>query len=151
MAASAFKAAYSDWKLVKTRGVVQIVFEVPLADADAVYDVVGGMPDAARERWFGIAPLHGVKEATVEPKARRDFRDLPPAQQAALRCNDATFRAFLNEERGYQAENADDAAEAVRELCAVASRAELSSNHAARVIWHQLDSQYQAWKAVEHA
>jgi hypothetical protein len=29
-APSAFGAAYSDWKIIRTRGVIQIVFEVPI-------------------------------------------------------------------------------------------------------------------------
>lgn len=54
---AAFTATFADWKLVKTRGVVQLVFEVPVEKADAAYNVLGGMPDAAQERWFAIARL----------------------------------------------------------------------------------------------
>lgn len=54
---TAFRATYSDWKLVKTRAVVQVVMEVPLSDADAAYEVLGGMPVHGNERWFGIAAL----------------------------------------------------------------------------------------------
>ena len=56
----AFRGTYSDWRLVKTRGVVQVILEIPLADADMAYQILGGMPDASRERWFGIAPLSGA-------------------------------------------------------------------------------------------
>ena len=40
MTAAAFRASYSDWKLIKTRSVVQIVFEVPLEAADEAYQVL---------------------------------------------------------------------------------------------------------------
>jgi hypothetical protein len=159
---TAFRAAYSDWKLVKTRGVVQIVFEVPLAESDAAYDVVGGMPDVSKERWFGIAAIK-VREATERAKpgqeatpdpdrakpAKRDWRDVQPAAQAGIRCAEATFRAFLNEVKKYGVTHHEEAAEAVRELCGVNSRVELGTKHAARVIWHQLDAEYQAWLAKE--
>lgn len=155
---AAFRAAYSDWKLVKTRQVVQIVFEVPLADADTAYDLLGGMPAPAAERWFGIAALSPAAQATPLPVpdkpqagAKRDWRDLAPQQQAGIRCEEPTFTAFLKEERRDDWYEAPDAAECVRLICGVASRSELGTNQKARVIWHKLDNAFQAWKALEHA
>jgi hypothetical protein len=89
---TAIKATYSDWKLVKTRGVVQIVFEVPLAEADSAYELLGGMPITANERWFGIAAIK--QEAAAKPRQdapqhsrpdgakRMDWRNMQPAAQA---------------------------------------------------------------------
>jgi len=104
---SAFKASYADWKLIKTRGVVQVVMEVPLADADAAYKVLGGMPDFGKEVWFGIAPIQlpaPAKEKPAQPQpkiptagAKRDWRDMQPAQQAGIRCAEPIFVAFLKE------------------------------------------------------
>lgn len=155
---TAFKATYSDWKLVKTRQVVQIVFEVPLAEADAAYELLGGMPAPASERWFGIAALRGSEPAKPQPVpdkpqagAKRDWRDILPAQQAGIRCDDAAFVAFLREERSDDWIEAREPAECVRLICGIASRAELGTNQRARMIWKQLDDQFQAWKAVEHA
>lgn len=159
----AFRGTYSDWRLVKTRGVVQVILEVPLADADAAYQILGGMPDASKERWFAVAPL--AKEVIndvsgrledVRPlltldkpaAAKRDWRDLGPAQQAGIRCEESTFIAFLTEERPDDWYESDNAAECVRLICGVQSRSELATNQKARVIWHQLDDQYQAWMKV---
>lgn len=165
----AIAATFVDFKNVKTRRVLQIIFEVPQHQAKAALDMLG-MPDAATERWFGIAALKPETEvmqddrrlvelSTSRPdqvsqprpdRAKRDWRDLPASQQAALRCEDAMFRAFLTEESGYgRIENAIYAAATVRNICHVDSRADLDTNHKARVIWHQLDSQYQAWLAKE--
>jgi hypothetical protein len=84
--------------------------------------------------------------------AKRDWRDLQPAAQAGIRCSEPMFWAFLNEGRHhYNVKAETEAAEAVREICGVNSRVELGTRHAARVIWHQLDAEYQAWKALEHA
>lgn len=156
---TAFRAIYADWKLIKTRSVVQVVLELPVEQANAAYEVLGGMPVAGKERWFAVAALApGAAAAKPDPvdqprpdRAKRDWRDLPASQQAALRCNDRLFQAFLSEEQKLQGwvGSDNDAACAVRELCHVSSRADLDTNHKARVIWHQLDSQYQAWLAKE--
>ena len=58
---TAFQATYSDFKLVKTRKVVQIVLEVPLEAAGHAYNVLGGMPTFGNEQWFAVARL--IKEA----------------------------------------------------------------------------------------
>jgi hypothetical protein len=153
---TAFKATYSDWKLVKTRQVVQIVFEVPLAEADAAYELLGGMPAPASERWFGIAALAPKPEPRPVPDkplagAKRDWRDLPPSQQAGIRCEEPSFVSFLKEERSDDWHESQDAAECVRLICGITSRSELGTNQKARVIWAQLNSQFEAWKALEHA
>lgn len=151
---SAFRATYSDWKLVKTRGVVQIVFEVPLADADKAYEILAGMPNPASEQWFGIAAISAGSEqvkSTSTARTKRDWRDLAPAAQAAIRCEEIPFKVFLQEERPDDWHEANDPVECVRLICGVASRSELATNQKARVIWHQLDEQFQAWKALEHA
>jgi len=158
---TAFRATYSDWKLIKTRGVVQVVMEVPLADADEAYDVLGGMPVHGKERWFGIAALKSTtKEAPAQPRqesppssrpdgARRPWRDLSPQQQAGMHGNDPIFEAFLKEQRPDDWHEAQEAAACIRLICGVASRSELITNHKARVIWKQLDDEFQAWRALE--
>lgn len=163
---AAFRGTYSDWRLVKTRAVVQVIFEVPLADADAAYEVLGGMPVHGNERWFGIAAIKSTaEESAAKPRqstspitptdgaarGKMDWRDVQPAAQAGIRCSEPTFAAFLREQHEDDWHEAPDAAECVRLICGVNSRADLGTNHKARVIWTQLDSQYQAWKALEHA
>lgn len=82
-------------------------------------------------------------------RGKMDWRDMQPAAQAVLRCKDATFRAFLREVKRYGHCNEEEAAIAVRDFCGVKTRADLGTVHAARVIWHQLDAEYQAWLAKE--
>jgi hypothetical protein len=148
--------------LIKTRGVVQVVMEIPLADADEACEVLGGMPVHGKERWFGIAALKAPQreEARAEPRqspppgpptggAKREWRDLPPSQQAGIRCDEPTFAAFLREERKDDWAEEPDPVDCVYLICGIASRSELATNHKARVIWHQLDSAYQGWLALE--
>jgi hypothetical protein len=82
---------------------------------------------------------------------RMDWRDVQPAAQAGIRCEDPVFKAFMDEVHCLAEWNGFTTAEAVRAFCGVKSRSELSTNHKARVIWHQLDSEFSAWKALEHA
>ena len=150
----AFRATYSDLKLIKTRQCVQIVFELPLADFDAAYEVLGGLPDSSKETWFGIAPIRtGAQPQPTQPPAgaKRDWRDLQPAQQAGIRCGEPIFAAFLKENYQKEWRETGEAADCVRFLLNIHSRAEINTNHKVRMAWHQLDEQYGAWKALEHA
>jgi len=79
--------------------------------------------------------------------AKRPWEDFQPAQQAGIRSNDVRFEQFLEEEYPAQWRELQDAAECIRSICGVHSRAELGTDHAKRVIWHQLDKHFQAWDA----
>lgn len=93
-------------------------------------------------------PVKAKKERA--PKEKAEWRELTPTAQAILRCKDVPFRTFLSEKHGYQLApiSEEDAAIAVRAICFVRSRSELSTNHKARVIWHGLDSEFTAWKSL---
>lgn len=152
---TAFRATFSDMKLVKTRQVAQLIFEIPLSEFDAAYEVLGGMPNPASERWFGIAAIKEVKArpdqtAPKPDRAKRDWRDIAPSQQAGIRCEEPVFAAFLREKYPDEWHEAPDTADCVRLICAVDSRTKLNDGPS-RVIWHQLDEQFGAWKALEHA
>jgi hypothetical protein len=82
---------------------------------------------------------------------KRNWRDLPPPQQAGIRCDEPSFGIYLKETYPDDWHESQDAAACVRLICAVHSRAELGTNQKARVMWHQLDQQYQAWLALENA
>lgn len=85
-------------------------------------------------------------------REKMDWRDVQPAAQAGIRSNEPAFWAFLREVKIYpDVEDADTAATAIRHICKVHSRSEFSTDHRKRVLWHQLDSEFSAWKALEHA
>lgn len=82
----------------------------------------------------------------------RDWRQISPAQQAGIRCNDPEFVAFLREERPDDwHESMEDPEECVRLICGVASRRELSENRGAMNVWQNLDEQFLTRKALERA
>ena len=167
MTQAVFRGTYSDWKPVKTRRVIQIVFEVPWEAHDEAYQALGGMPDPSTERWFGIARIRevpapslsgvsssGEREPVSDPglateRGRRKFNELTYAQQAGLRCNDAIYRAFLREAWAAKATNADEAAEAIREICQVESRKDIRADTVAEEIWLALEHQFSTWTLKE--
>jgi hypothetical protein len=89
-------------------------------------------------------------ETPVQDPEKQKWRDLGPVKQAALRCRDPVFWAFLKEEKKLRAHSQDEAADIVRLLCAVSSRADLAINASARVTWNGLDDHFQAWKAAQN-
>ena len=83
---------------------------------------------------------------------RKPWSELSPVTQAALRCKDPVFRAFLKET--YPRDDDDifaeeEAAHTVRAICEIESRRELADHSNAQAIWHALDNLFQAWKARE--
>jgi hypothetical protein len=82
---------------------------------------------------------------------RKPWSELSPVTQAALRCKEPVFWAFLRE-NGYTTKNIEDeerAAHVVRSVCEVQSRRELAEPCIAQAIWHDIDNLFQAWKAKE--
>lgn len=79
------------------------------------------------------------------PKQRTDWREVQPAAQAGIRCADENFRRYLYFAHGTTANTADEAADAIRKMCNIKSRTELSSNHKARALWHSIDGAYREW------
>jgi hypothetical protein len=143
--AAAFQGTIHSFKTIPSRSVVSITVEVD----------IGQLADVARiaehGAWVAVARLQAKKEETKAlPAPKRDWRDLPPAQQAGIRAEDALFAAFLKEEWSDDWHEAQgDAAECIRLICHVESRAELASNHKARILWNSLDNAFQAWSAKE--
>jgi hypothetical protein len=71
------------------------------------------------------------------------------SNQAALRCTDARFKAFLTEEYNLVRNASDeDAAEMVRHICGVKSRRELDVEGEAKDNWVELEGKFLAWLLV---
>jgi len=154
---SAFRATYSDFRLVRGRKVVQFVFEVPLELAGEAYQVLGGMPNPASEVWCGIARLDPSRSPLPAETAPRPERNQPaapggksPAQIAGALCAQSLFQDYLlnkhvNEWWAAAAwiDGRDEiAAECVRKICNVESRSELTDQNAE---WNGLKLAYRLW------
>lgn len=143
---TAIRGTYSDLKFIRSRKVAQVVVEIPIEEAGQ-FTALFGTPNPATETWVAMARLNpeaAKQEALALPPERRKFSNLPPATQAGIRCSERAFWRFLNERKAYEIHSQDDAAEAVRELCEVKSRAELNTTEAGSH-WHVLNAEYEVW------
>lgn len=149
MSAAAFKAVYSDMKLVRTRSVAQVVLEIPIEQTKAFIDAFG-VPVPGKETWCAIARLDLTKAASEAAKAEkpaRKWEHISPAQQAGIRCEEKPFRVFLVETIAQEKSdlNEEEAAEAVRAFCGVMSRSDIGKTERSSNAWHKLDTDYQFW------
>lgn len=129
-----FSATYSDWKLIRTRKVVQIVLEVPLEAADHAYQVVGGMPKAGEETWFAVARL---KEQPIKAPPQPVHRLV---QRAGILCNDQEFINFC------QIKHSLAPKLAIYKLCEISSRKELATNQQAQILFERLLGEFEGWR-----
>jgi hypothetical protein len=141
---AAIQGNYADLKYIKTRSVVQVVVEVPIEQAHMITDAFG-WPQPGKEIPVAVARL---KPGPVEPKEKRKFEDLPPSQQAGIRCNDPGFQEWCMErlaETDFQFSDTDNAVELaaahVRMQCAVGSRSQLNGPIASKR-WEALNEKY---------
>lgn len=159
MTAAAFRAAYSEWKVIKTRATVQLVFEIPIELADQAYQALGGMPIAAKEVWCGIARIDpkavqrpAVSQAAAEAP-RPELQAPNPAgaakernrlaQQAGILCNERLFRLFLAEKFEMPIPDPEGAKQIIYEHCNVTSRKDLTPEN---VGWSDITLAYALWK-----
>lgn len=150
---AAFSATFADWKLVKTRACVQIIFEVPVEKADEAYKILGGMPVAATESWFAIARLN--ESAVVADAPAANSPSSAPAagatnrltKRAAMLSNDPLFLKYLQTTMPNKFfENAIGAAAHVRDFCHVASRKDILPGTEAATRLDLLESAFICWR-----
>lgn len=153
--AAIIEAEYVEWKMVKTRKALQLIFEVPLEHQALVQAALGTpMPDTstpvAIARMMTAAQLNrGIEAITAPTPALEDEPHKPPrplSQVSAILCNIVAFRRFLHEEHGFDViPTVDEAADWVREHCGVQSRREFDTDDAAAANFRHLRNAYDAW------
>lgn len=99
---------------------------------------LAGAPIGSRYM-VALVGLNDDETPKERDKERRQWHELTPASQSAIRCNEKAFQLFM------KVGNAEDAAEAVRKACEVSSRSEISTSDRARDKWEHLDAAYQQW------
>lgn len=112
---------YSDFKLVKTRSVAQIVIEVPIEKAQEAIALFG-VPQPGAEVPVAVARLVNVQERPALPKPKKHWDEMPRSQQAGILCADERFQKWA------ASDDAEEAAKALRRQCGVSSRSELDTN-----------------------
>jgi hypothetical protein len=142
-APAAIQAQLVDVRNVSSHKCVRLEIHVPAEQAGLVMAAFG-WPTMADPVPVALARLNLepiAKPATDKP--RTPFAQLPLAQQAAMRCDEIGFRAFIRE-RGGKAADALEAATFVRLHCAVSSRKDIVEGTTAGERWKALDADYYA-------
>ena len=135
---AAIQASYSDYRRVKGRKVLQLIFEVPLEQAPMVHDAFGE-PSPDGSTWVGIAKI----DLTARPEERKPVK---LSNRAAMLCKDDQFAAYLKQRYPLLTVNSsDDAAEFVRISCCIKSRSELDQNDFAADLYRKIEAEYDHW------
>jgi hypothetical protein len=117
---------------------VRLTVEVPAELAAAVIDTFG-WPTHAEPVPVALARMAEVPKGDPAPTAKSY------AAEAAVLCKDRRFQLFI------EAVDYDSAAVAVRERCAIKSRAELIAGSPPGELWRKLVEEFNGWLAAERA
>lgn len=151
---SVIAGVYADLRQVKSRGVWQLVLDIPAEKVEGMVELFG-MPRQDEPTWLAVARLkvspgpvhavHGVAAegnpplpSTVPGESKRE-RTLP--EKVGMRCNDKRFQEWLYS-KGRVTGDADGAAYWVRSECGVKSRSEILPGTEAAAAWLKLETQY---------
>lgn len=133
-----FNGSYADFKPVKTRSVWQVVIEIP-AERAAEFVKLFGVPLPGQEQPVAVALIRPQAKEAEPDKPKKHWNEMLYSQRAGIRCGDTKFKLWLST----RYPNATcDAAELVRKICGVNSRADLNENHEAAEKFDKLDTQY---------
>jgi hypothetical protein len=156
------EAEYVEWRMVKTRSSLQLIFEVPLERQEQVMRALGvPLPNVSTP--VAIARLVPAAERSnvVQIEDHRPPEDMPldddphkpprPLSQiAGILCNSGAFQCFIQEgSDGWDHRpTTDEAAEWLRANCGIKSRAELNTNAEAIRRFKRIRAEYEAWRLV---
>lgn len=142
-------ATYSDFKIVRTRSVAQIVLELPIEQAQGFVDMFG-LPIPGSEIHVAIARL---REAPAEAKpvdvskserGKELYRSKDAMEQAAIRacilCDDLKFQLWASKHSIPGAHSTT--AEWLRAELRIKSRNEISSNARAYKAFLAIEEEY---------
>ena len=153
--ARAIRANFSDWRTVKSRKSLQLIFEVPLEQQAEVLKMLGApLPDSPQ--WCGIALLQDPDEEPkpVDPRADaarergRQAYAMSDAMEkartrAVLLCKDVKFRKWIARDIPEIAVASVDMAEDIlRAELKIQSRREIATNERAFRAFVAMESDY---------
>ena len=137
MSQAVVRGTYADFKLVKTRSVVQMIIEVPIEEAQKVTNSFG-IPTPSEEKWVAVALLDN-RRIEVNTRASKAI------QQAGILGNDITFGTFLQTKVPEVIPNkVETIVQGIRALTGVRSRSEFTTNNTALQIWEKLYDEYKS-------
>lgn len=137
MTDAVMQGAYSDFKVIKSRKVIQMVVEFPI-ESSASFVEMFGIPQPHEEQWVAVALMN--KTAVT-----RNETAMKAIQDAGILCKSSSFGKWLRDERGMTEVNPEDSnsiAQSLRAILGIRSRSELQTDSEALKVWHALKSSY---------
>ena len=146
---AAIKGCFSDFKIIKTRKLAQLIIEIPIEQADAALATLGGIPRSDSERWVALARLDltASQQPLPHPREKRErlpFHELPMPVQAGIKSDDEGFALWMTE--NYPSTTEKTCAGAIRDYCCVESRADIQPGTVAGDLWIELLRQYERYR-----
>lgn len=152
---------YADLRQVKSRGIWQLVIDVPSGDAEKMVEAFG-LPRQDEPTWLAVARLKNPPGARAATNTVVATADAPPprshavvpggakktyslSQRVGMTCTDRAFWRWLDDQRGTAPGITDeqDAAIWVRRKCGVESRAEIKVGTDAAKAWEHVSLQFE--------
>lgn len=119
----------------------------PGATPDEIDFIVGAPRMAAFMLKLVDRAIAAVRQGAPKQHAQRKRRDF--AAEAAMKCDDPVFRAFLEERHSLERPlTSDRAAQRLRLILNIKSRKELNENSDAAERWQDFRAAFEAWKRV---
>ncbi|MEN5277327.1 hypothetical protein ABE527_10280 [Brucella sp. TWI432] len=96
-----------------------------------------------------IKSARNNQEPQQQQTRRQHKREKDFAAEAAMKCDDAVFRAFLEERHGLERPlTPDRAAQRLRSILNIKTRKELNESSAAAERWQDFRAAFEVWKRV---
>lgn len=147
---AAIQAEFVDTKRIKTRSVLQLIFECPIELEPHIMATLGWpKPETSLPVAVARLTIEAMRATMADdvgtpekPATKRHFRDLKRAAQAAMKCQDDDFCSWLF--TGYAdkfpSANLPDAL--LKRALGITSKAELDSNEDAGRRWDALLTEF---------
>lgn len=132
---SAIAGTFADFKIIKTRSVLQIVVEIPIEQGQAALELLG-IPQPGAEIPVAIARLiappkvvvdHDKSSRAKEIYATKDSME-KAVTRAAILCEDREFMGWLTHCLGRRIDSPVAAAEELRRMVGVNSRSQIGAS-----------------------
>ncbi len=134
------KGTYSDYKLIKTRGVISVSVEFPIEQAEEFVRMFG-MPKPNTEKWVAIA---GLNEEVVN----KNEEVVKTIQQAGMLCKEVNFGRFLKTQKKMLdviPNQEDTIAKGLRAILGIKSRTDFHTDPVSVLTFNRLKSEYEKW------
>jgi len=118
-------ATFHDWRTVKGRKMLQLVFEIPIEKQGEVLTLLGH-PEPSGSKWCMIA-LKDVRKPAQARVTEKPERSL--AERCAILCADVRFREWLGRTWGPRIVDASMADGLIKKRLGIASKSELNEGN----------------------